>query len=340
MPGNSNDELPASMKVNEFMLHLLKQIVEQRKVTESTAASYIKTLYTLNGKEPFKALTFLKKKEEIEKRMNEYAETTQRSMMAAITSVLSLYKDKPTFKSIYTYYYDCMMGAAKDLKANTDDAQKSDKQKDAWIEWKEVLEKLQDLRTKVAEFESQKTLTVSQYDTLLKYTILALYTYHQPRRNKDYMDMSITTKWTAESPKDKNYLVLNGKTPQKFVFNIFKTQKTYGQQSIDIENTAEKPLGAVLMSYIKHHPLLKGNKSKTVECRFLVASDGTPLTSVNAITRVLNKVFDGKKIGSSMLRHIFLSSKYDIADMEKDANAMGHSLEEQRKYMKERTKTD
>jgi hypothetical protein len=35
-----------------------------------------------------------------------------------------------------------------------------------------------------------------------------------------------------------------------------------------------------------------------------------------------------------MLRHIFLSTKYDIKEMEKDANAMGHSVEEQKKYMK------
>jgi len=35
-----------------------------------------------------------------------------------------------------------------------------------------------------------------------------------------------------------------------------------------------------------------------------------------------------------MLRHIFLSDKYDIDEMKKDAEAMGHSLEEQKKYMK------
>jgi hypothetical protein len=35
-----------------------------------------------------------------------------------------------------------------------------------------------------------------------------------------------------------------------------------------------------------------------------------------------------------MLRHIFLSSKYDINEMETDAKAMGHSVEEQKKYLR------
>jgi integrase len=64
-----------------------------------------------------------------------------------------------------------------------------------------------------------------------------------------------------------------------------------------------------------------------------MTADGKALTAVNAITRILNKIF-GKKLGSSMLRHIFLSDKYDIKEMEEDAEAMGHSVAEQRKYLR------
>jgi hypothetical protein len=54
---------------------------------------------------------------------------------------------------------------------------------------------------------------------------------------------------------------------------------------------------------------------------------------VNAVTRVLNRAF-GKNIGSSMLRHIYLSEKYNIDEMKKDADQMGHSLSLQKEYMK------
>jgi hypothetical protein len=63
-----------------------------------------------------------------------------------------------------------------------------------------------------------------------------------------------------------------------------------------------------------------------------VDDKGEPLVAVNAITRILNKIF-GKKVGSSMLRHIFITDKYGGAktEMEKDAEAMGHSVAEQQK---------
>jgi integrase len=138
--------------------------------------------------------------------------------------------------------------------------------------------------------------------------------------------MYVVKKWNEKMPTDKNYLDL---ATQQFIFNKFKTQKTYGQQKIAIP--AE--LMRVIQLYLKHHPLVKGNKTKTTEFKFLVFPDGSPLTAVNAITRILNRVF-GKKIGSSMLRHIFLSSKYDIDEMETDATAMGHSVEEQKKYLR------
>jgi hypothetical protein len=66
---------------------------------------------------------------------------------------------------------------------------------------------------------------------------------------------------------------------------------------------------------------------------FLVGADGTPITADNSITRVLNKIF-GKNIGSSMLRHIYLSSKYDINSMKADADGMAHSVSQQKEYLK------
>ena len=56
----------------------------------------------------------------------------------------------------------------------------------------------------------------------------------------------------------------------------------------------------------------KGKKlSKTSNIPFLVYNDGKEFNKINSITRILNKIFD-KKIGSSMLRHIFLTDKYII----------------------------
>jgi len=311
----------SAMRVNEFMLDLAKKLREEKKVAESTATAYIRAMYLLNGKQPYKNLTFLKNTSAIADLVSKYAESTIKTIYASIVSVLSLFKDKPTYKKIYQHYYDLMMGKSEEAKkAETSD--KTQKQTDNWITWDEVQKKVADLREKVAEFKSNKSITSQQYESLLHYLIVSLYTETQPRRNQDYLDMFVAKKQPTET--EHNYVVLTKSKPTSFIFNKFKTSKKYGQQTLEVPET----LSNVISEYLKFHPL-----KKNATFKFLVSHDGTPITAVNAITRVLNKIF-GKKVGSSMLRHIFLSTKYDIKEMEKDANAMGHSVEEQRKYMK------
>jgi len=324
----------SAMKVSEFMLNLSKELVEKKQVAESTANAYVKSLYMLNGKAPFKTLTFIKDLDGIDKKVSEYADNTQKALYTAITSVLSLYKDKPTYKKAYAYYYEKMMGKAKEMKeTGAETSEKTTKEKENWIDWKEVQEKHKELGDAVAKFVSTKNITPEQFSVLLHWVVLSLYTEIQPRRNQDYLDMWVVQHSKSMSvddlPTDKNYLVIVGKKPTQFIFNKYKTAKKYGPQHINIPTA----LADVISLYLKHHPLVKGNKTKTTEFKFLVFPDGTPLTAVNAITRILNRVF-GKKIGSSMLRHIFLSSKYDIKEMETDAAAMGHSVEEQKKYLR------
>ena len=311
----------SAMRVNEFMLELAKKLREEKKVAESTANAYIRAMYLLNGKQPYKNLTFLKNTSAIADLVSKYAESTIKTIYASIVSVLSLFKDKPTYKKIYQHYYDLMMGKSEEAKQN-ESSDKTQKQTDNWITWDEVQKKVADLREKVAEFKSNKSITSQQYESLLHYLIVSLYTETQPRRNQDYLDMFVAKKQPTET--EHNYVVLTKTKPTSFIFNKFKTSKKYGQQTLEVPET----LANVISEYLKFHPL-----KKNASYKFLVSYDGTPVTAVNAITRVLNKIF-GKRVGSSMLRHIFLSTKYDIKEMEKDANAMGHSVEEQKKYMK------
>jgi len=68
---------------------------------------------------------------------------------------------------------------------------------------------------------------------------------------------------------------------------------------------------------------------------FLVQPSGKPF-NVNGITRVLNRIF-GKKVGSSLLRHIYLTGKYGkiLEEQKKDAEAMANSVDMQNKtYIK------
>lgn len=314
-------------RTTDFMLNLAKQLVEERKVAESTAALYIKNLWTINGGKEFNNLSFLRKTDEVEKKLEEYADTTRKTYLASIVSVLSLVKDKPTYKKVHQHYHDKMMSASADHKEKEKESngEKTQKQKDNWMDWDTVLKVKTDLYNTVKGFVGQKALTAQQFNELLSLMILSLYTDVPPRRNQDYTDMFVVGKWNDKMDTSKNYLDLLG---SQFVFNKYKTAKKYGTQIVDFQKA--DMLKDILTMYLKHHPLHKGKVTKNTEFRFLAYQDGAPLSAVNSITRILNKSF-GKRVGSSMLRHIYLSSKYaDIKDeQQRDADAMGHSVAEQ-----------
>lgn len=317
---------------NEFMLNLHKRLCEKtygdppKKLSETTASAYIKTLTILNDKKPFTNLSFLKKTDDIIKKLTTYAESTQKTLLASLTSVLSLDKDKAGYKKAYKFYHDKMMDKAKVAKAE-DTTVANEKQTENWLTWEEVLKKVSELKEACAVFTNEKTLTPEQHSTLLSYLILSLYSELPPRRNQDYLNMvvyrALKKDKLSELDNYKNYLIVLKGVPTEFIFNVYKTAKTYGQQKIAIPPS----LREVLELYLKRI----GDRGK--ESNLLRNPDLSTVTQANAITRILNKVF-GKKVGSSMLRHIYLSSKYDIKEMTDDAIGMGHSLSEQKEYIK------
>ena len=320
------------MESTECMLELSKQLIDSRKLAESTANAYIKSLYALNGKKSFKNLSFLKDTARIDELIGAYAESTQRALLATVTSVLSLYKDKTGYKKVYQHYYDRMMEKSKEGRVAPESKeanQKTEKQEKNWVQWEEVESKKKELREMVEGFSKKKAIDVGEYDKLLQYVILSLYTDIPPRRNQDYLSLYLVKSWNDKMPTDRNYLDLAGK---KLVFNVYKTSKKYGAQLQDIP----APLWDTVSGFLKFHPLWKGvAKRKSDPVKFLVSHSGEPIVAVNAITRLLNKLF-GKKVGSSLLRHIYLSEKYGdtLEQMKADSGAMGHSLGEQKNYIR------
>jgi hypothetical protein len=318
--------------VSEQMVQLAKELQEKRDITESSADAYIRTLVLLNDKKPFKNLTFLKDVDGIVGKLGDYALSTRKNIIATICSVLSLYQ-QPTYKKAYKIYSEKLKEMMKELDEKRGDTLvKTDKEKENWVDWKDVNAKRDELAKETAAFASNKNITIQQYDKLLAYLVLCLYTYLPPRRNMDYQEMWVVRQWSDKMPTDRNYLDLHS---QRFIFNRYKTAKSSGQQVIEIPDTDEHPLKDAIVAYLKHNAHYKASKNKAAEFRFLTKADGTPLTAVNAITRILNKLF-GKKVGSSMLRHSYLSQKYGsvMEEMKQDAEMMAHDGGTQKTYIR------
>lgn len=204
----------------------------------------------------------------------------------------------------------------------TDEEQKeqklSEKQKANWMDWEAVMEQYEALKKEVTPLLKKENLDKKQFARVQLFVLLSLMVLIPPRRSLD---------WTAfklrEVDKEKdNYLALVKRKPT-LVFNTYKTATKTGQQKEEIP----KELYKILKQWeaLNPHPWLLMNYSQ---------SGGITPTQ---LTQLLYGFF-GKNISTSMIRHIFLSHKYQaipaLKELEGTAEAMGHSVAEALKYVK------
>lgn len=210
-------------------------------------------------------------------------------------------------------------------KAMTEDANKvnkreisqelSDKQKDNLISQAEVIKVYNDLKTEASHLLKKQMLTRAQFDTLQKFVLLSMYVMIPPRRSQDYASFKIRNfDETADSVD--NYIVNYNKNKKKgnatFVFNTYKNSKRLGRQTVD---NIPKPLEKLIDQWKLF------NKSDYL----LINNQGNPVGQ-SRIAVLLNEIFGGKNISSSMLRHIYLSDKFkdvNLKELEDTAHDMG-----------------
>lgn len=318
------------MKTDLDFIKTLENKLTEKNLSPSSIKLYIRNLQKLNDDLPFKNFKFLENTDNIIKKLEAYKPNTQRGYYIAIVATMNTMKDtNKKIGMLADKYYKLMIDKNKEIRAKPQ-GEMTEEQKENWIKWDDVEVKINELREKVDKFINNKIINETQYNILLSFMVLALYYYAKPRRNQDYMKMNIVYKFNEKLPDDKNYLDY---TDNKFIFNVYKTAKKEGQQEINFN----EDLKNVINMYLKHHPIIKGKMKKITNEPFLVYWNSTPLSTVNSITRILNKVF-GKNVGSSMLRHSRQSSKYGeiIKEMGEDAKEMGHTLQTQiRDYIKD-----
>lgn len=273
-------------------------------LSESSKKLYMHNLKKLNGNVEPKSLSFLKKKSMIDEYLNKLKPNTKRSYIIAIVSAT---KNKPSFKSVNAYYYKQMMDINSKLKDST---MITKREEDNWITQDVIKEKMNELILKISKNHSS-------YNDILNALILGLYVLQPPRRNIDYVMMTI------QEEKGFNYLDLE---KNKFIFTNYKTAKTYNTQTVDISND----LKPIIELYLK----VRESDSNI----FLIDSKGNPFKNSNTITRVLNKIFKNK-ISSTMLRKIYLTDKYEnvMKEMSEDVADMGTSTSvAQSNYIKQK----
>lgn len=309
-------------ELSETKKSFAEELFKDKAITDSSKTLYLKNLVRLNGGQELKNLNFLKDVEVIQKRLEELKPNTRRTYIIAIVSLLKTLIAQPKYKKLYDKYYKQLEELNKDLKTSNE---KTDKEKENWISQDDIKAKLENMKSVLTELTTKK-ISEDQYYKLLNLVVLGLYVLQRPRRNMDYQDMVVTLqkgkKNTTEEPvlveKKSNILNL---VDNKFEFNNFKTKGTYKCQ----EEAIDPELRKIIDTYLKYHPLQKEMKKQLVP--FIVNFQGQPYTNNNDFTRILYKIFDGQKVGVSMLRKIFLTDKYKdtLTELKEDSVKMGTS---------------
>jgi len=136
----------------------------------------------------------------------------------------------------------------------------------------------------------------------VEYVAMCLFTMLPPRRNLDYI-------MKVGKPKEKS----NWYDGNNFFFGNYKTAGTYNTQVVEVPTELKK----VIDNYLNTRPFKSDD--------LLIKKSGLPFKTKD-IQTVLNKA-TGKQIGCTMLRSIYLSSKYGdvMEEMQKDATSMATS---------------
>lgn len=306
-------------------LHIKEMIMKNRPMlAHGTLSTYMASIrkiqqickcnaYTIDG--------LIKNRKEIMDSLGEVqSPMIRKSKISAIIAVLD---DKSGAE-----HSEELIEALKDYrKVMTEDAAKvnkknisqelSDKQKEHLISQEEVMNVYNQIKAEATPLLRKTALTRKQFETLQNYILLSMYVLIPPRRSMDYADFKIRNFNEKEDSND-NYMVNYNKNKKKglatFVFNSYKNSKRLGRQVIE---NIPKPLENLINTWKLF------NKADYL----LINHNGNKITQ-SRIASLLNEIFGGRNISTSMLRHIYLSNKFkdvNLQELTETANAMGQT---------------
>lgn len=313
-----------------------EEIQESRpNIRPSSLNLYVNTLNKLSklfhdNNESISSTDFLKQKKKVCQIINTKKPNTQKSYLASIVVYLMAIKEK---EELISYYRDLMEHIAKETEEKTKKQEKTETQEKNWSSLSELKSELESQRKLINKEKlwnkDPEKISNKDFETLQKFVVGSLYIGDDsnPPLRSDYGDMKIICMKDygnlSDSDLKKNYIVNQSRNKKFFHLGEYKTAKTYGEKKIPIGSDLNKILNKWLK--INKYDYLLVNKLKK------------PM-SPNQLTKYVPRVFEdlGKKIGISLLRHIYISEKFppQLQEQEETAKLMGHSVKQQSEYSK------
>jgi hypothetical protein len=303
------------MTTNADLAELLK--IHKADISKNTARTYASLLrslyYSATGSDVKDKIDtkWYYNQTEVLKALNAKDAKTRKTILAALLALVG--------KEHSAKYSAQMTEDIGEYNAWLEKQEKTEKQKENWKTVADIEAVVMDYETRAKAIMKKETaLTSEDRKTLVSWMLLALTTGHYipPRRSMDYALM----KFRNYNKASDNFLDKN-----QFVFNQYKTAKTYNQQTIEIPRSFR----VLITKYIRTIP-------DGVDTLLYDTKNGE-MSSVK-ITQRLNALFGGARVSVSMLRHIYLTDKLGniprLEELNKLAEDMGHSRQMQLEYIK------
>lgn len=212
------------------------------------------------------------------------------------------------------------------LKADAKQHKLTDKQKENWITEDDLTKASTELFNEFKHIITKENPSPNELQTAQQYILLCLYSgkYIPTRRALDFTELKIRG---DIDPKLNNQIEYTGKkqTPNRFVFRVFKTARTHGEERIGIPTELAK----ILIKWIKFNPY-----------EYLIFDrNGNKLSSVSLNQR-LNKLFPNKTAtGVNMFRKRLITAEFgDLIkrneELAKTMKEMGSSTDVADYYLK------
>jgi hypothetical protein len=249
--------------------------------------------------------------------------TTIRNKVNAIINFLRGSEQDKNIIEKYSIFSDSL---SIKISRNNFKMEKNEKEFDNWVSLDELKERIEELKLKVPKiFKTYHDIALYQ-----RY-IAGLIQVETGLRNEiaDCKIMNYDEYKKIDIDIDSNYLIIKNRCKEaKLIIQNYKTKKTYGIVEIDFDEFDTKEI----KNYFKE--ITKFKEYNNIKNNWLIFDKFGDKLNRNEYTKFLNTVFniEDKKISSTMIRKIILSSTYDAEMMKNKALKMGHSVSTQIKH--------
>jgi hypothetical protein len=296
-----------------------EDIAEARpNLKTNTVKQYVTNLNKLKKLFDTDNYDFLSDTDEVMNKVSDLHYLSQRNIYNSVVVLLMALNHDEKYDKLLEEY-----GKLRDeLNDKYSDEQKSgvisDKQSANFATIEEVYEMINQMATELKPIKKKTELSKKEFSLLQAFTLFNIYA-RMPMRNDvagmEAIQKRAYNKLSEEDKKADNWLVLE-KNGMFFVLNKYKTSKKYEELDLPID---DKALRTIIRFYLKHNGM--GVMFKTSTGKAITR------TELSKLLIKYSKKYMNKSISTTLLRKIYLSSKYgDMKkELEKDNKVMGHS---------------